>query len=615
MTKALQWIADPFRTQIERRADGTLLLRPDGTLPESSARLMDYLEHWARLAPERIFVARRAAHGEWQRVSYAEMFARVQRIAAGLASRDLSQERPILILSGNSIEHLVLGFAAMWIGVPYCPMSPAYSLMSSDLGQARYAIELLTPGMVAAFDTQSYARALTQLELRDTEIVGDSTVAGQAVTMLEDLEAPATSELDARHRLTGFDTIVRFLLTSGSTGRPKAVITTNRMVCSNAIMLRQALPFLTQEPPVLVDWLPWNHTFGGSHNVGLVLCNGGTLYIDDGKPTPAGFGETIRNLREISPTVYFNVPKGFEMLAQRLPQDDELRRSFYRQLRAYFFAGASLAQHTWDALDAASLRELGAKTPMLSGLGATETGPSVTFTTPAMGRSGAIGLPAKGSLVKLAPVGEKLEIRVRGPAVTLGYWRQPELTAAAFDDEGFYRLGDAVRLMDERDPTRGLAFDGRLSEDFKLTNGSWVSVGPLRAALIAALSPFVQDVVIACPDADYLAAVMIPDLAACGRALQLAHVPSHEELAHDANLLEQLRTRLRAHALENVASTRCVRRALLLPSAPSLDRGEITDKGSINQRAVLRHRADLLKVLYAPVCAAHVIDIDDSSSR
>jgi feruloyl-CoA synthase len=610
MTQTLQWVADPFRTQFERRADGSLLLRPLGRLPESSARLTDFLEHWARLVPERILVARRAASGEWQRVSYSEMLDRVQRVAAGLASRDLSEERPILILSGNSIEHLVLGFAAMWAGVPYCPMSPAYSLMSSDLGKARYVVELLTPGMVAAFDTHAYARVLTQLKLRDVEIVGDSAVAGHAVTTLQGLEAPATSELDARHRLTGSDTIVRFLLTSGSTGQPKAVITTNRMVCSNAIMLRQALPFLAEEPPVLVDWLPWNHTFGGSHNVGLVLCNGGTLYIDDGKPTPAGIGETIRNLREIAPTVYFNVPKGFEMLAQQLPHDEELCRSFYRRLRAYFFAGASLAQHTWDALDALSLRERGAKTPMLSGLGATETGPSVTFTTPTMGRSGVIGLPAKGSLVKLAPVEEKLEIRVRGPAVTPGYWRQPELTAAAFDDEGFYRLGDAVRLLDERDPTRGLMFDGRISEDFKLTNGSWVSVGPLRASLIAALSPFVQDIVIACPDADYLTALIVPDLAACARALQLSHIPSHEELAHDANLLEQLRTRLRAHALINRASTRCIRRALLLPSSPSLDRGEITDKGSINQRAVLRHRVQLLAALYAPIRAAHVIDVD-----
>ena len=602
MTAALQWVADPFRTEVERRSDGSLLLRPQGTLPEYPARLTDFLEHWAALAPERTLVARRGADGEWLRISYSDMLERVLRVAAGLASRDLSEQRPILILSGNSIEHLVLGFAAMWVGVPYCPMSPAYSLVSSDLRKARYVIELLTPGMIVAFDLPAFARVLSELELGDAEVV----------TTLKGLEAPLSSELELRHARTGCDTVVRFLLTSGSTGLPKAVITNNRMVCSNAAMLRQALPFLAEEPPVLVDWLPWNHTFGGSHNVGLVLSNGGTLYIDDGKPTPAGIGETIRNLREISPTVYFNVPKGFAMVAQQLSEDDRLCRSFYRRLRAYFFAGASLAQHTWDALDAMSLRERAAKTPMLSGLGATETGPSVTFTTPAMGRSGVIGLPAKGLLVKLAPVEDKIEIRVHGPAVTPGYWRQPELTAAAFDDEGFYRLGDAVRLLDERDPTRGLVFDGRISEDFKLTNGSWVSVGPLRADLIAALSPFVQDVVIACPDADYVGALIVPDVAACAHALRLSHTPSYDELAHDANLQEQLRARLRAHALTNTASTRRIRRALLLPSAPSLDDGEITDKGSINQRAVLRHRMHLVAALYAPVRAAHVIDVDES---
>jgi feruloyl-CoA synthase len=404
------------------------------------------------------------------------------------------------------------------------------------------------------------------------------------------------------------------LLTSGSTGQPKAVITTNRMACSNAMMLRQALPFLAEEPPVLVDWLPWNHTFGGSHNIGLVLCYGGTLYIDDGKPTPAGIGQTVRNLREISPTVYFNVPKGFEMLAQRLPEDAELCHCFYRRLRACFFAGASLAQHTWDVLDAMSLRERGAKTPMLSGLGATETGPSVTFTTPATGRSGVIGLPANGTLVKLAPVQEKLEMRVRSPAVTPGYWRQPELTALAFDEEGFYRLGDAVRLIDERDPTRGLMFDGRIGEDIKLSNGTWVSVGPLRADLIAALSPFAQDVVIAGLDADYVAALIVPDVAACTRALELSHTPCYEEIAQNAALLKQLQARLRAHALKNAASTRCIRRAVLLPSAPSLDHDEITDKGSINQRAVLRHRVHLVAALYASVRPAHVMEVDAETS-
>ncbi len=323
------------------------------------------------------------------------------------------------------------------------------------------------------------------------------------------------------HSATDTDSIVRFLLTSGSTGHPKAVITTNRMCCSNAAMLRQSMPFIADEPPVLLDWLPWNHTFGGSHNFGLVLTYGGSLYIDDGRPTSAGIAETLRNLREISPTVYFNVPKGFEMLAPHLRDDPELRKAFYRRLRAYFFAGASLAQHTWDELDAASIRELGFRTPMLSGLGATETGPSVTFTTPAMGRSGVIGLPAAGTLVKLAAVEEKLELRVCGPAVTPGYWRQPELTAQAFDSEGFFRLGDAVRLIDPEDPTRGLRFDGRIGEDFKLANGTWVSVGPLRAELIGVLAPVAQDVVIAGLDADFVTALVIPDVSACAAMLAL----------------------------------------------------------------------------------------------
>jgi feruloyl-CoA synthase len=591
----LQWIADPFRTRFERRSDGTILLQPQGVLHAYPPRHMDFLKQWATRASLRTAIARRAAGGGWQRVSYGELLERVRRVAAGLASRNLSEQRPILILSGNSIEHLVLGFAAMWAGIPYCPMSPAYSLASADLGKARYIIGLLTPGMIAAFDTPSFAHALTQLDLGDVEIVGDAPVAGRAVTTLQALEASATRELDIRHRSTGPETVIRLLLTSGSTGQPKVVITTNRTVCSNAMMQRQALPFLAYEPPVVIDWLPWNHTFGGSHIIGLVLSNGGTLYIDDGRPAPSAIDETLRNLREISPTVYFNVPKGFEMLAQRLTEDEELRRNFYRRLRAYFFAGASLAQHTWDVLDAMSLRERGLKTPMLSGLGATETGPAVTFTTPAMGRSDVVGLPAKGSLVKLAPVEDKLEIRVRSPSVTPGYWRQPELTAAAFDDEGFYRLGDAVRLIDESNPTRGLIFDGRISEDFKLSNGTWVSVGPLRAELIAALSPFAQDVVIAGHDADYLAALVVPEVATCGGA---------------PDLLKEIQARLCAHAQMNAASTRRIRRALLLPSPPSLDHGEITDKGSINQGAVLRNRAHLVAALYAPDRVAHVIEID-----
>lgn len=596
---SLTWTPDPFHIEVERRADGSLLLKPAGALPSYPERLMDALEHWARLAPDRVLVARRVAGGEWRTVTYQQMLTRVRRIASGLLTRNLSAERPIVILSGNSIEHMTLGFAAMWAGVAYCPVSPSYSQASSDLQKLRFVLNLLTPGLIAAFDTPSFERALSLDTVVASEIVGDADVAGRKVIPLGDLETDPTPSLDAAHQRTNADTIARFLLTSGSTGQPKAVITPNRMLCSNAQMLRQALPFIADEPPVMVDWLPWNHTFGGSHNIGLMLYNGGSLYIDDGRPTPSGIAETLRNLREISPTVYFNVPKGFEMLAHHLSDDAQLREHFYRRLRAYFFAGAALAQHTWDALDEASLKTIGVRTPMLAGLGCTETGPSVTFTTPAAARSGVIGLPAKGNLVKLVPAEEKLEICVRGPAVTPGYWRQPELTKAAFDEEGFYHLGDAVRLIEANDPTQGLVFDGRIGEDFKLSNGTWVSVGPLRAELIAALSPIAQDVVLAGLNEDCLAALIIPDLRACGQLLELAEPPTHSSLATNRDILDVVQERLQAHAKRNPASTRCVRRAALLSSPPSLDNGEITDKGSINQRAVLKHRAAAVAALYA----------------
>jgi feruloyl-CoA synthase len=595
---AASWTPDPFATQFDRRDDASWILRPLRDLPASPRTLIESLARWAVVAPDRVLVGRREADGAWREVTYGQMLERVRRLAGGLSGRSLSAERPIVILSGNSIEHLTLALAAMWAGIPYCPVSPAYSQVAGELARLRHVIDLLTPGLVAAFDTPRFARALARIE-GDVEVIGDAPVVGRDVRELTSLEQPVSDVPNGARATMDEDSIVRFLLTSGSTGKPKAVITTNRMCCSNAAMLRQSMPFLADEAPVLLDWLPWNHTFGGSHNLGLVLTYGGSIYVDDGKPTPMGFIETLRNLREISPTVYFNVPKGFDLLAMHLQDDDALRRSFYRRLKACFFAGASLSQHTWDRLDAASMRELGSRVPMLSGLGATETGPSVTFTTPQMGRSGVVGLPAAGTVVKLAPVAEKLEIRVRGPAVTPGYWRQPELTREAFDEEGFYRLGDAVRLIDPKDPRKGLKFDGRITEDFKLGNGTWVSVGPLRAELIATLSPLVQDVVIAGLDADFVTAIVIPDLAACASMLSLSATLSFEAAAREPRLIAWLQQRLSAHARANPASTRCIRRAALLPVAPSLDRGEITDKGSINQRAILATHATLVDQLYS----------------
>jgi len=609
MAAALPWTPDAFATEVERRSDGTILLRPRAFIAAYAPRLTDKLVEWAERTPDTTLVARRNKDGEWQHVTYAQMLSRVKRLAAGLSIYNLSPDKPILIMSGNSIEHLTLSLAAMWIGVPYCPVSPAYSLVAQDFQKLDYVFKLLTPGLVAAFETEKFSRALQAVVPADCKILGDAQINGREVVSLDQLEQQPSPVVDQLHVATNANSIAKFLLTSGSTGVPKAVITTQRMICANAVMVRQSMPFLADAPPVLVDWLPWNHTFGGTHNVSVALYNGGSLYIDDGKPTPGGMKETIRNLREISPTVYFNVPKGYEMLVHAMREDAGLRHSFYKNLRAYFFAAASMSQHTWDELDALSMQELGFKLPMLSGLGATETGPSVTFTTPAASRAGVIGLPAAGNVVKLAPVGEKLEMRARGDNVTPGYWRLPELTAAAFDEEGYYKLGDAVKLIDANDPTRGLRFDGRIAEDFKLATGTWVSVGPLRAELLMAFAPYLQDVVIAGLDRDYLAVLMIPDVAACASAIHREASCGYDALAKDVQLRSLLRERLAAHARRHPASSTSVLRAMLLPSPPKLDIGEITDKGSINQRAVLKHRVKCVEILYMDDPPEHVITI------
>jgi feruloyl-CoA synthase len=606
----LRWTESPFLTDVENRADGSLILRPRAALGPYPLRMMDSLEHWAATSPDRVLVARRGRGDEWVTMTYGQILERVQRIAAGLVTRELSADRPIVILSGNGLEHLMLALSARWAGIPYCAVSPAYSHASSNLQRLRYVFDLLTPGMVAAFPTEGFKRALAEAVPTNMEIVGDcSEVAGRQVTRLSALETRPGAALQSAHAGTGPNSIVKFSLTSGTTGHPKAVVTTEKMLCSNARMLHEAMPFLADEPPVILDWLPWNHTFGGSHNIGLVLMYGGSLYIDDGKPTPEGILETVRNLREVSPTVYFNVPKGFDMLAAHLAEDASLRRSFYRNLRACFFAAASLSTHIWDKLDAAAVAELGETVPVLSSLGATETGPAITFTTPTTARSGVIGLPAAGNVLKLAPCEGKLEIRVQSPSVTPGYWRQPELTETAFDDEGFYRLGDAIRLLDASDPTKGLLFDGRIAEDFKLTSGTWVSVGPLRARLIAALAPFVHDVVIAGLDRDYLTALLVPDLRECAIQLNLTEPPTYEDLRRHPVLHELLRDRLQDYGRAHTASSVRVRAAALIPSAPSLDHGEITDKGSCNQRAVLRHRSDLIAKLYRLDSADEVIQV------
>src|ERR1700710_2144042 len=471
-----------------RRDDGTIYLRPKIALGDYPLRITDRLHHWAAAEPNRVFMAERDGGG-WRKITYAQLLASARRIASALLARNLSPERPIVILSGNSIDHALVAFGALYAGIPFCPVSPAYSLISKDYGKLAYLIKLLTPGLVFADDAAKFANALRANVPAGTEIAASrGAVPGRDVTMLAELLAtPEHPRLDATHKAIGPDTIAKFLLTSGSTGNPKAVINTQRMISANRVMLRETLAFLKDEPPVIVDWLPWNHPFGGNHNIGLTLFNGGSMYLDQGKPTPDGIAETVRNLREVSPTGYFNVPKGYESLLPYLRDDSALRKKFFHRLDAMFFSGAALSPFVWNSLDELAVQETGFRVPMLTGLGATETSPFFMSVRPLTSRSRHVGLTVAGKDGKLVPNNGKLEVRARGPNVTPGYWRQPELTAAAFDEEGFYIFGDAIKPIDPDDFSAGFDFDGRIAEDFKLASGTLVSVAPLRARFVAAL--------------------------------------------------------------------------------------------------------------------------------
>ncbi len=584
---------------IDTRADGTQVLRSREALLAHPERASDCLERWAREAPDRTFVAKRGAEGLWQRISYAQMLDRAQRIGQALLTRDLSVDRPVVILSENDLEHLTLAMAAMWVGVPYAPVSSAYSLLSGDFAKLKHILATLTPGLVFASDAR-YARAITSVVAPDVEVVlTEGGLEGRDATRFSELlSMPPGRETGAAHDATGPDTIVKFLFTSGSTKDPKGVINTHRMLCANQQMLRQCLAFLADEPPVLVDWLPWSHTFGGNHNVGIALYNGGTLYIDDGKPTPKAIAETLRNLREISPTIYFNVPKGYEDISAAMEEDEALRRALFKRVKAFMYAGAGLAQSVWDRFYQQAEQTVGERVRMITSLGMTETAPSCTFAVGTDVQAGWVGLPVPGVEVKLVPAGDKTEIRFRGPNVMPGYWRAPEQTAAAFDDEGFYKTGDAVKYVDASKPDRGLMFDGRLAEDFKLSTGTFVNVGPLRAKVVAAGAPLVADSVVAGLNRDDISLLLVPRLDECRKLGGLSPRASIDEtLAHPK--VRDFFQRLVDHLWRTgTGSADRVARAHVLKELPSLETGEMTDKGSINQRAALTRRAALLEALF-----------------
>jgi feruloyl-CoA synthase len=601
---------DPAVT-VDRRDDGTIYLRPKIALGEYPVRLTDRLLHWAKAEPNRIFMAERDARGGWRQVTYAQLLGFVRHIASGLLARGLSAERPIVILSGNSVDHALLAFGALYAGIPFCPVSPAYSLVSKDYGKLSYLMKLLTPGLVFADDATTFADALAANVPGATEIVASrGEVPGRKVTKLADLMAtPEHPGLDAAHGSIGPDTIAKFLLTSGSTGNPKAVINTQRMICANQVMIRETMAFLKDEPPVIVDWLPWNHTFGGNHNIGLTLYNGGSMYLDAGKPMPGGIEETVRNLRDISPTVYFNVPKGYESLLPYLRDDKALRAKFFHRLHAMFFSGAALSPFIWNSLDELAVQETGFRVPMLTGLGATETAPFFMSVNPVTSRSGHVGLPVSGNDAKLVPNNGKLEVRGRGPNVTPGYWRQPELTAAAFDEEGFYKFGDALKPVDPNDFDQGFDFDGRIAEDFKLASGTWVSVGPLRARFVAACAPLVRDVVISGINRDEVSALVVLDLDGCRLINPTLPLDDLAATASDPLIRAAFHERFMKFLSTSTGSSTRITRAVLLDTPLSIDRGEVTDKGSINQRAVLDHRSGLIDLLYSPTPPAHVISL------
>ena len=585
----------------DQRADGTTIVTSAEPLGEFPRRLTDRLLHWADVSPGHTLAAKRHHGGDWRRISYAQAVESALRIAQALLDMGLSAQKPVAILSDNDLEHLLLGLGAMFAGVPFAPISPAYSTVSQDYGKLRHILGVLTPGLVFAASASGYGRAIAATVAADTPVVlTHGEIDGRATLRFDDLLAsPAGPAVDAAHAQVGPDTIAKFLFTSGSTKLPKGVINTQHMICANQQQILQCFPGLGQVRPVLVDWLPWNHTFGGNHNVGLTLYNGGTLYIDDGKPTPALIGETLRNLREIAPTVYFNVPKGFEEIANAMEDDAPLRDSLFSRVNMFFFAGAGLSQPVWDKLDRIAEATCGERIRMLTGLGMTETAPFAMCANAEEVKSGHIGLPAPGMELKLVPSGDKTEVRYRGPNVTPGFWRAPEQTAESFDAEGFYCSGDAVKPIDAAQPGRGFLFDGRTAEDFKLSTGTFVSVGPLRARVIAAGDPCVQDVVVAGMNRDEIGLLIFPRLDACRAYAGLgANAPALEVLGAPA--VQQFFQRLvDGQWAAGTGSATRVARALVMADAPSIDRGEVTDKGSINQRAVLTHRDALVEHLYA----------------
>ncbi len=597
----------------ERQPDGSIVLGSARALAAVPRSLGVLLERWAGREPDRVFLAERDAAGGWRRITYEETSRAANAIAQSLLDRKLGPERPLLILAENGIDHALIALGAMHVGIPVVPVSTAYARLSQDFGKLRYIFGLVEPGLVYVDEADRYAKALEAIGATRLEIVASRGSLGATrvtpfSTLTEVRPTPAVEEAFAR---VGPDTLAKILFTSGSTGQPKGVINTQRMLCANQESAAAAWTFLEDHPPVLVDWLPWNHTFGGNYNFNMVLRNGGTLFIDEGKPVPALIGRTVANLKEVSPTFYLNVPRGFAALLDHLESDEPLRRKFFERLDLLFYAAAALPQSLWDRLEKLGLEVRGKKVPFISSWGMTETAPSVTMVHYAIDRPGNIGVPGPGMQVRVVPVEDKLEIRVKGPNVTPGYFKAPDLTAKLFDEAGWLKTGDAVRFADPANPAAGLLFDGRVAENFKLMSGTWVNVGTLRTAVIAAGSPVIEDAVVTGHDRDEIGLLIFPSLAGlrglcpgCGPEAKL------EDLVARSEVRAALASGLARHNAAAQGSSMRIARCLLMTEPPSIDANEITDKGYLNQRAVLAKRVSLVERLHAAPAGPDVIAIE-----
>ena len=590
--------AQPFRPLVlgarsvvcEQRDDGGFLLRSGEVLAAHPVSLTARIAEGAHAYPDRTMLAQRIRPGgAWHRLTYADVDQAMRAVAQALLDRDLSADRPVVILSGASLEHAIVAYAAMHVGIPYAPVSPAYSLLSTDHRKLGHVLDLLSPGLILCDDHGRYTQAIAAAAPHDCEVVAVKPADPAATPFTRLLATPPTGQVDAAAANVGPDTIAKILFTSGSTGLPKGVINTQRMLCSAQQMFAQAFPFMTFKPPVIVDWLPWHHTSGANQILGMIPYLGGSLYIDDGKPTAEGMATTVANLKDVVPTAYFTVPKGLAELVPHLRADRDFARRFFESVDFIFYSGAPLSDPVLRAFDEVAVAATGLRTPIMSAYGATETAPFALVANWPSEETGLAGVPLPGVELKLAPSQGKLEARLKGPNVTPGYWRQPELTERAFDDEGFLRFGDAMAFSAD-DPAAGLRFDGRLSEDFKLSTGTWVNVGGLRAALLAEGGLAVHDVVICGEGRDDVGALVFLAPDSCSSiAGEIAL--DHARAAAHPRIRAQLQSALDRLAARGTGSSTFVARATILPTAPHAEAGEITDKGTLNARAVLANRA------------------------